>query len=319
MDDQDLKYEDEIDLQRVLGLLWVSRRFIVTFVVLVSCFSYFGSLFLEDKFTSRIVVVSTESNDGPAMLAEYSGIASMAGLDLSEPGVNNKELALEVIKSVDFFERLYEEDLFSAQLMAHLKYDPVSKVLNFDQDLYNRQNNTWNLGNNGKTLKPSLIAAYGTFHEDFFKVSDGSQTFIKFAITHNSPYVAEKWVSKIFKEINQILKERDKIEAERSLNFLKDQLSKKNIPVLERTLSYMVQQEMQKLMLAEISEDYVFKIVESPRVPQFPSSPNRNLILILGLLMGTTLSFMIVLILGFYSKNIIKISYLPPSIKLEEQ
>ena len=319
MDNSDLKYDDEIDLRNILGMLWISKTFIASLTILITILFYISSIFLEDQYTSRIVVVTSENNDGMNMFSEYSGIASMAGINLPQQTVNNKELALEVMQSVDFFERLYKEESFSAELMVHLQYDPVTTILMFDEEFYNPQTNNWKLGNSGKSLKPPLIAAYGKFHEDFFRITDGSQTFIKIGVTHVSPHVAEKWVRKICSEINLILKERDKIEAEKSLAFLKDRLARGNIPVLEKTLSVLATQEMQKLMLSEISENYVFKIVESARVPAFPSSPDRSLMLILGALIGFTLSVMAILIMGFYSRKIINVQFIPPSIKLEEK
>ena len=126
-------------------------------------------------------------------------------------------------------------------------------------------NSSWNSACSIDYTIGEVVIAYGSdstthltqgFHQPVFEITSVETIDISFEVTiYPNPAVDQ--VNIIFKEINQILKERDKIEAERSLNFLKDQLSKKNIPVLERTLSYMVQQEMQKLMLAEISEDYV--------------------------------------------------------------
>lgn len=318
MDNSDLKYDDEIDLRRVLEMLWISKRFIVSFVVLISAFFYIGSLFLEDEYTSRIVIVSSEKNSASTgMFSEYSGIASMAGINLPEQFGNNKELALEVMKSVDFFERLYKRELFSAELMAYRQYNPLSNTLFFDEEIYDLEKNKWKSGNLSKSFKPPLMAAYGAFHEDFFRIVEGD-TFIRIEVTHASPFVAKKWVSKIFSSINLIIKERDKIEAESSLTFLKEELARKNIPVLERTLAGLVQQEMQKLMLSEISEDYVFKVIDSARVPEFPSDPNRSLIVILGILVGLTLAFIIVLVTGFYLNNTIIVRYIPPSIRLKD-
>ena len=51
---------------------------------------------------------------------------------------------------------------------------------------------------------------------------------------------------------------------------------------------------MQTLMLASSSKAYIFKTIESPVVPEEKSAPNRPLILLLGLILGTIFSMFII-------------------------
>ena len=54
---------------------------------------------------------------------------------------------------------------------------------------------------------------------------------------------------------------------------------------------------MQKLMFASVRNDYVYKTIESPLVPELKSSPNRAVICIVGTLIGFFLSIFLVLIM----------------------
>ena len=54
--------------------------------------------------------------------------------------------------------------------------------------------------------------------------------------------------------------------------------------------SQLIQNETQKLMLVEINEEYVFKILDSPVAPEEKSSPSRTLISLLGLFLGFFIS-----------------------------
>ena len=59
---------------------------------------------------------------------------------------------------------------------------------------------------------------------------------------------------------------------------------------LTMRVSQLIQNETQKLMLVEINEEYVFKILDSPVAPEEKSSPSRALISLLGLFLGFFIS-----------------------------
>ena len=56
---------------------------------------------------------------------------------------------------------------------------------------------------------------------------------------------------------------------------------------------------MQTLMLASSNEDYIFKTINSPIVPEEKSGPNRAFICIVGTLFGFIFSIILVLIQHF--------------------
>ena len=53
---------------------------------------------------------------------------------------------------------------------------------------------------------------------------------------------------------------------------------------------------MQTLMLASTNKAYVFKVLDSPIVPEIKSGPIRSIICVIGTLIGGALSLLIVFI-----------------------
>ena len=51
--------------------------------------------------------------------------------------------------------------------------------------------------------------------------------------------------------------------------------------------------EMKKLMMIEASDNYVFKVLDSPIVPERKFEPRRLVIVILGMILGFLLSIII--------------------------
>ena len=58
---------------------------------------------------------------------------------------------------------------------------------------------------------------------------------------------------------------------------------------------------MQKLMLASATDDYVFKVIESPLVPEEESGPNRILNVIFGLVVGSVMAFLVIILRNYRS------------------
>ena len=87
---------------------------------------------IQDRYTSGITVLDNDiSSDG--FLNDISGLASIAGVNIKTSNSSSKkELALEVMKSLDFFENLYKDDKFAAELMAVEKYDTKSQKTIFE-------------------------------------------------------------------------------------------------------------------------------------------------------------------------------------------
>ena len=61
-------------------------------------------------------------------------------------------------------------------------------------------------------------------------------------------------------------------------------------------MSSLIQDQVQVLMLAEASDDYVFKPIVSPIAPEKKSKPSRALICILGTIIGFCDKYYVVLI-----------------------
>ena len=92
------------------------------------------------------------------------------------------------------------------------------------------------------------------------------------------------------------MREIDKKNAEKSINFLKETSKTTSIKSIQEAISKLLEIQMQTLMLASSNEEYIFKVIDSPRIPEIKSSPDRALICIIGTLLGLFLSSIFVLI-----------------------
>jgi len=60
---------------------------------------------------------------------------------------------------------------------------------------------------------------------------------------------------------------------------------------------------MKKLMMIEVNKNYIFKVLDSPIVPEMKLKPTRSIIVILGSMLGMMLSALGVLAFYYTRKS----------------
>ena len=99
------------------------------------------------------------------------------------------------------------------------------------------------------------------------------------------------------------MREEDKNLAIKSIEFLNESSSKTNLNDIKEAMSELLEKQIQNLMFASANEFYVYKIIDSPVVPELKSKPNRALFCIVGTLLGGILSVIIALIMFYVKKE----------------
>ena len=123
-------------------------------------------------------------------------------------------------------------------------------------------------------------------------VSEDIKTkFVTISITHTSPFVAKDWVSLIVYSINESMRELNKTVTLKSIDFLDNQLKKVSYDGVKKSISNLQKEQINKLMRIEAKEDYIFKIIEPPYVPELKSGPKRFQITILSTIIGFCIEF----------------------------
>ena len=144
---------------------------------------------------------------------------------------------------------------------------------------------------------------YYDFSVKFSIFKDNKTGFVTISAEHQSPYVAKKWLDTIVYNINQTLREDQKKRASLSIAYLNEQIAQTSYAEIKQQLSSLVQQETEKLMLIEANEDYIFKVIDPPIVPELKSKPQRSIICILGALIGGILGVFLALGRRFLVKD----------------
>ena len=108
--------------------------------------------------------------------------------------------------------------------------------------------------------------------------------------------VAAQWVNWLVEDVNATVKAQDVGEAEKSIEYLREQVTNTSLADLQAVFFDLIQSQTETVMLAEVRQEYVFKTIDPAVAPEEKSKPSRALICVLGTLLGGMLGVVIVLI-----------------------
>lgn len=298
--------EDEIDFKEIFLAIWNYRYLILLFVLTSSLFSLFYSLSLPNIYKAEAILAPTsnESSSNKA-IQSYSGIASLAGIELpSSSNTNKTQEALKKIVSLSFFNESFLPNIHLPDLMALKDWDLETNTLIYDDGIYNLETKTWvRKVKPHKSSKPSTQESYKEFLNLISIKSDNDDGFITLSMKHQSPYIAKQWIELLITDINKYYRVRDKKVSEASINYLNENFSIIGFTEIKQVISQLIKNETQKLTLIEANQDYIFRYIDPPVVEEEKYGPNRLNILMIGTILSLFISIFISLVHYFYNKE----------------
>ena len=141
-------------------------------------------------------------------------------------------------------------------------------------------------------LLPTVQQAHRAFLESL-SISENKQTGLTtVSIEHQSPDVAQRWVELMVTRVSEDLRSKDIQEAEDSIEFLEKQREMTSLVALDEVFTT-YRGETTTIMLAHVSKDYVFDVIDPPVAPDLKSRPSRSVVVVIGSLLGGILGLII--------------------------
>ena len=292
--------DDEIDLKELFMVLWGGKWLISAVTGLAAAISVVVALSLPNIYTATALLAPAESSGGglSGLMKQYGGLASLAGVSLpgGEEG-SRAQLGMQLMKSRAFIGDFVERRDILPELMAVESWDAGSGDVVFDPESYDATSKTWVRDvEPPKAPAPSAQEAHKAFAEVLGVSEDKQTSYITVSIDHQSPVIAAQWVNWLVEDVNAAVKAQDVSEAEKSIEYLKQQIANTSLADLQAMFFELIQSQTETVMLAEVRPEYVFKTIDPAVVPEEKSKPSRALICVLGTLLGGMLGIVVVLI-----------------------
>ena len=297
-ENNDPVFEDEVDLREIISVVWKEKIAIIVATGVVALSSIFISLSLTNYYTSEAVVIARDQQDTP--LSEFSGLASLAGVNLDNAG-NSLFKMMAIIESREFVKHLITFDDVLPSIMAAKSYDASSQELYFDPEVYDSETKTWTREVPvNRALEPSYLEAHKEYLEMISMVKDKLTGHISIGVEHVSPVFAKEFLTLIIQEANNLNRDIDIESSSKALTYLTAELSQTPQLEVKKSISKLIEHQFETRMMASIHDDYVLIPLEPPFIPERKSGPIRSLIVILSTLVAGLVSVMTVLIRHYF-------------------
>ena len=291
MQENELYFDDEIDLREIFNALWTAKKLIILITAIFAIGSVVYSLSLNDYYKSGSIFVA-RSASGNQGLSQYSGLAAMAGISLpSSSGEDKAAQMIELIKSRKFVKHLMTFENILPSVLAAKRYNNSTQELLFNQKLYESETKKWK-----NNEIPSYLKAHSAYLNILSIAQDKKTGFIYINIEHISPVFAKEFLELIIRESNELIRKKDMEESKQGLEYLTSELSKTPFVAIKESINALIEVQLETQMLAQINQDYILTEIEPPFIPEQKSKPSRTFICVAGTILGGILGMLIVLI-----------------------
>jgi len=263
---QNIAYQDdEINLFDLIKVIFKNLRFICVIVGIIVVATAIVSLIMTPIYESKAVIMpTTQSKDigMGSMLAQQFGIATPTAPITTE--------IVNLLKSNILKERVIK------------KFDLLKLLLGDDYEDYKKTKSENELLWEG-------IRRLDKMTNINFKQKDNT---IEITVGYKDPKIARDLVNYFLAELTDYMSTEAKRVAETNKKYLESQLDKTSDPLIKTKLYALIAQQLETSMMAEVKENFAFKVLDAPRVPDKKSKPKRrNMVLI---------SFVVSLFLGIF-------------------
>jgi uncharacterized protein involved in exopolysaccharide biosynthesis len=240
------------------------------------------SLLITPIYQAEVIAIPAADKQSAGSLAKsLSGLSSIAGKILPGGAADTIETTIAIAESKKFN-------------ILFVKQENLLPLL-FKED-WNEEDQSWING-----VAPSDLGAQSAIRDHYSIGYDKRDGIITISMNWDDPILAAKYANNYVTSINNYIRNDEIAEAQKSIEFLKIEIQATTLVDIRNVLNSMIQEQLQTIMLANIREDYVFKVIDPAMVPKTRIKPKRTQIVLVGFFFGLILSTLTLIIRKNYN------------------
>jgi uncharacterized protein involved in exopolysaccharide biosynthesis len=224
------------------------------------------------RFQAEVVVMPVGKSQLSGGLGQLGGLASLAGINIESGDGTQGPLA--VLKSKALAREFIEKHALVEELARSAK--PLIALPHF--------------GGSGADA-PDIRDALTVFDDKIRRISEDKKSgLIMLDMTWSDGRVAADWANEMIASVNSKLRAQAEAESEKNVSYLQREIAGTSVPVLQQSLSKILEGEMQKLLLAKGNDQFAFRIIDPATPPRLATFPKKTLIVVGSTLFGLILA-----------------------------
>lgn len=258
-------YEDEINLLDYIKVILKHKKLICYIVGIVVVATIIISLLMTPVYEAKAVitpVTKTGDTSGASLLAAQFGITAPASSTMSE--------IVNLLKS----------NVLKEEVIRKHKLLPVFFT---EKDL------------RGKTENEKMWDGIRYLGDALNVKSNQKDNSIEVSMQFTDPKMAADIVNYTLIELNDYMSKEARRVAETNKQYLESQIDKTADPFIKTKIYTLIAQQIETSMMAEVKENFAFKVLDPPRIPDQRIKPKRTLMVItaffISLFLGIFVAF----------------------------
>jgi len=249
----------------------------ISFVIAAILYGFVAT----EKYESRTILIEATNSAADMRMGSLlarTGIGSLVGLQGQDAGV--KAEALAVLRS-DTFLRSFISDWDLLPVLFPGRLDGAT--------------GKWKEGE-----EPSLGDGTRMLIRNVLRISEDRSTgIVTLSVKWDDPGLAADWANDLISRLNEHMRQAVIQEGEESLNYLAEEAEKASNAELRKAIFELMQNQINRIMLANVRPDYAFKVLDPALPPDLddPVWPNFAALIVLGLLTGLTMGVLVAAVL----------------------
>jgi uncharacterized protein involved in exopolysaccharide biosynthesis len=286
------------------------RKMIGTFVLVAVILTIIISLFMKNIYGAKAIITPIASKDSggnsiAASIMQAGGLSSIAFPDSSSSSEIVTLLKSNILREKIITQYNLLPVLFSDQWDENTKkwkksvwYNPLSLVLSLK-----------------RLIKPVDKKAIENIEgvpdiwdglrklDNMVKINNNiKDKTITIVVEFDDPVMAANIASYFLAVLNDHMSSEAKRVALTNRKYLEQQLDQTADPFIKQKVYNLIAQQIETSMMAEVKENFAFKVIDPPKAPDRKMKPNRTEMVFLSLLASLLIGIAIAFFLGYWEK-----------------
>ncbi len=285
---------DELSLIGIWKVLVKYKLIVIAFTTLTTLGAIFYASTLPTVYKAEVLMTPAKKSAGGGgigLSGGLGGLANMTGISLgigSSTSEGEQELAR--LKTRTF-------------LINHIKEKNLKLTLFADK--WNKQEERW------IDKEPSDREAYELLFDMITTNHDPRDKagLVTLLIEWENPVNPNKIAAianGLVSSLNFRAKQRAILEAKNSISFLEKELARTNIINSQAILYNLIEQQMGKIMMANVRDEFIFKVMDPAVIPERAEPKPILIIILMGLVAGISFGFFLSISVNYIREQLVK-------------
>ena len=231
------EYNDEINFSGYINTIIKHKKLIIIIVIISIATTGIVSFLSPKIYRSQAIIMHVSSGQQQSSMAS---IASRFGI--TSPQTSNVAEIIALLNSNILMEKVIK------------KYNLVPVLLGKDIKAKKENEKIW--------------ATINYMRNNIFKARDNKREgVIELSAEYNDPEMSAKILTYILTELTDYMSSEAKRVADTNKKYLESQVNMNADPLIQQKIYYLIARQIETSMLAEVKENFAFKVIDPPKVP----------------------------------------------------